>query len=76
MKELDLRSLRCPQPVLELQKVFRSLPVDECWLVRCTDPTTLKDVPLWCRQKGVIVIEIRQLALEIQFVLNRAPSIE
>jgi hypothetical protein len=35
---LDLRGLRCPQPVLRAKKALRNIPVGGTLIMECTDP--------------------------------------
>lgn len=49
---LDLRGLRCPQPVLRAKKALRNVPVGGMLVLECTDPLTVIDVPHFVRQTG------------------------
>jgi tRNA 2-thiouridine synthesizing protein A len=49
---LDLRGLRCPQPVLRAKKALRSVPVGGVLVLECTDPLTVIDVPHFVNQTG------------------------
>jgi tRNA 2-thiouridine synthesizing protein A len=49
---LDLRGLRCPQPVLRAKKALREVPVGGILVLECTDPLTVIDVPHFVRQTG------------------------
>jgi len=49
---LDLRGLRCPQPVLRAKKALRSIPIGGTLILECTDPLTVIDVPHFCNQTG------------------------
>jgi tRNA 2-thiouridine synthesizing protein A len=49
---LDLRGLRCPQPVLRAKKALRSVPVGATLVLECTDPLTVIDVPHFVNQTG------------------------
>jgi tRNA 2-thiouridine synthesizing protein A len=49
---LDLRGLRCPQPVLRAKKALRDVPVGGALVLECTDPLTVIDVPHFVRQTG------------------------
>ena len=42
---LDLRGLRCPQPVLRAKKALRDVAVGGALVLECTDPLTVIDVP-------------------------------
>ena len=49
---LDLRGLRCPQPVLRAKKALRDVPVGGTLVLECTDPLTVIDVPHFVKQTG------------------------
>jgi tRNA 2-thiouridine synthesizing protein A len=49
---LDLRGLRCPQPVLRAKKALRSVPIGGTLVMECTDPLTVIDVPHFVNQTG------------------------
>ena len=49
---LDLRGLRCPQPVLRAKKALRTIPVGGTLVLECTDPLTVIDVPAFTTQTG------------------------
>jgi len=49
---LDLRGLRCPQPVLRAKKALRNVPIGGTLVLECTDPLTVIDVPHFCNQTG------------------------
>ena len=54
---LDLRGLRCPQPVLRAKKALRDMPKGGVLVLECTDPLTVIDVPLFARQTGHPLVE-------------------
>jgi tRNA 2-thiouridine synthesizing protein A len=49
---LDLRGLRCPQPVLRAKKALRTVPLGGVLVLECTDPLTVIDVPHFVNQTG------------------------
>jgi tRNA 2-thiouridine synthesizing protein A len=49
---LDLRGLRCPQPVLRAKKAMRNVPIGGILVMECTDPLTVIDVPHFVNQTG------------------------
>ena len=57
---LDLRGLRCPQPVLRAKKALRNVPVGGVLVMECTDPLTVIDVPHFARQTGYDLIDQQQ----------------
>ncbi len=45
VKELDLRGLKCPLPVLRTRKALARLGSGEDLVVLCTDPLSRIDIP-------------------------------
>ena len=49
---LDCRGLKCPLPVLKMEKRLSQLPAGAALTVLATDPMAKVDIPLYCRQNG------------------------
>lgn len=49
---IDCRGLRCPLPVLKLEKRLAQLPAGADLTLLATDPMAKIDIPLHCRQHG------------------------
>jgi tRNA 2-thiouridine synthesizing protein A len=49
---VDARGLKCPLPVLMMEKRLASLPPGARLIVLATDPMAKIDIPLYCRQRG------------------------
>lgn len=49
---LDCRGLKCPLPVLKLEKRAEGLAPGTAIELRSDDPVARIDIPLWCRQHG------------------------
>ena len=49
---LDCRGLRCPLPVLKMEKALARLGPAATLVVLATDPMARIDIPLYCRQHG------------------------
>ena len=52
MKQLDLRGLKCPLPVLKTRKALAALAPGERLEVACTDPLSAIDLPNLVRETG------------------------
>lgn len=48
-QQLDTLGLRCPEPVMMVRKIIRSLASGETLLVTADDPSTTRDIPSFCR---------------------------
>jgi tRNA 2-thiouridine synthesizing protein A len=49
---IDARGLKCPLPVLKLEKLAESLAKGDELNLLATDPMAEIDVALYCRQRG------------------------
>lgn len=49
---IDARGLKCPLPVLKMEKRLASLPPGAALMVLATDPMAKVDIPLFCHQQG------------------------
>jgi tRNA 2-thiouridine synthesizing protein A len=49
---LDARGLKCPLPVLKMEKRLAQLPTGALLAVLATDPIAKIDIPLYCTQNG------------------------
>lgn len=52
MKQLDLRGLKCPLPVLKTRKFLKTLVIGEEFSLLCTDPLSAIDIPNLLRETG------------------------
>ncbi len=55
VKELDLRWLKCPLPVLRTRKALARLASGDRLLVLCTDPLAGIDIPHLTRETGDVL---------------------
>lgn len=51
-ERLDCRGLKCPLPVLKLEKRIEAVAPGTTLVVLATDPMAKIDIPLYCRQRG------------------------
>ena len=69
---LDLRGLRCPQPVLRAKKALRAIPVGGTLVLECTDPLTMIDVPAFTTQTGhTLSVQARDREIYIFKIVKR-----
>lgn len=52
VKELDLKGLRCPLPVLHTRKALARLAAGDRLIVVCTDPLAKIDIPHLIHEMG------------------------
>jgi tRNA 2-thiouridine synthesizing protein A len=51
-RELDVRGLNCPLPILRAKKALTDLQSGQVLKVMATDPGSVKDFQAFCRQTG------------------------
>jgi tRNA 2-thiouridine synthesizing protein A len=68
---LDARGLRCPEPVMLLHKAVAELAAGDCLTVLATDPTTLRDIPQFCRFLGHELLSSEERDDEIIYQLRK-----
>jgi len=51
-RELDVRGLNCPLPILRAKKVLGDLAAGQILKVLATDPGSVKDFQSFCKQTG------------------------
>jgi tRNA 2-thiouridine synthesizing protein A len=71
---LDARGLNCPEPVMLLHKAMRGLPEGTLLRVLATDPTTLRDIPQFCRFLGHELLAQEETAGELVFALRKGAA--
>lgn len=49
---IDARGLKCPLPVLKMEKRLAAMPPGATLIVLATDPMAKIDIPLHCQQNG------------------------
>lgn len=49
---IDARGLKCPLPVIRLEKALDGIRPGESVVITCTDPVARVDIPLLCRKAG------------------------
>ncbi|GAA3950239.1 sulfurtransferase TusA [Allohahella marinimesophila] len=69
---MDLRGMYCPEPVMKLHELIRTLQPGDTILVRATDPATQRDIPKFCLFLGHELCEshIQQEENEFHYVIR------
>jgi tRNA 2-thiouridine synthesizing protein A len=49
---VDARGLKCPLPVLKVEKLLARLPAGAELIALATDPMAKIDIPLFCQRSG------------------------
>lgn len=70
-KELDVRGLNCPLPILRAKKALTDLESGQVLKVLATDPGSVKDFQAFCRQTGNPLLSHDETAAEFIFFLQK-----
>jgi len=65
---IDARGLKCPLPVLKMEKRLETLVSGATLTVLASDPMARIDIPLYCRQRGH-ACELAAEAQELRFTI-------
>jgi len=71
MDVLDVKGLSCPLPILRAKKALKNVPVDGLLQVIATDPGSVKDMDVFCRQTGNELVEWADEGGVYTFVIKR-----
>ena len=70
-KEMDLKGLPCPMPVVKVSKGINEIEVGQVLKAVSTDPGSLTDFPAWARTSGNEIVKTDQSDDEITFYIKR-----
>lgn len=70
-KELDLRNLPCPMPVVKISKGIKDVAVGQVVKAVTTDPGALTDFPAWAKSSGNEILHVEQGPGETAFYVKR-----
>ena len=71
---LDLIGLKCPLPVLRLQKALATMAAGATIEVRATDPLAAIDIPHLLRENGDTLVAQNRDAGILSFVIRKGPA--
>ncbi len=72
VQQVDVRGLRCPEPLLVVRRAVRAMRAGEVLHVVATDPTTLRDIPQYCRFLEHELLRQWQSGQELHFELRKS----
>lgn len=70
-RELDVKGLSCPLPILRTKKVLAEMTSGQILHVLATDPGSVKDFAAFCRQTGNTLLGQKQDEQVFEFLLKR-----
>ena len=71
---LDLRGLKCPQPVLRTRKRLQAMAPGACLVVECTDPLAVIDLPNLLREIGADLLQLERDSALLRFHIRKGGS--
>lgn len=73
-RELDVRGLNCPLPVLKTKVALRDIEPGEVMRVLTTDPASVLDFRAYCDTSDHELIEWREQGEEFEFLIRKGPA--
>jgi tRNA 2-thiouridine synthesizing protein A len=70
-RELDVKGLNCPLPILRTKKTLADMESGQVLRVLATDPGSLKDFPAFAKQTGNALVEQREENKVFEYYLKR-----
>jgi tRNA 2-thiouridine synthesizing protein A len=70
-KDLDVRGLNCPLPILRAKKALTSLTAGQVLRVLATDPGSVKDFQAFARQTGNELLSHAEASQVFTFFLKK-----
>lgn len=70
-RDLDVKGLNCPLPILRTKKALADMESGQILRVLATDPGAQKDFPAFARQTGNELLEQREEGSTFEFYLKR-----
>jgi tRNA 2-thiouridine synthesizing protein A len=70
-RDLDVKGLNCPLPILRTKKALAEMESGQVLRVLATDPGSLKDFPAFAKQTGNVLVEQKEENRVFEFYLKR-----
>ena len=70
-RELDVRGLNCPLPILRAKKALGDLTAGQVLKVMATDPGSVKDFQAFCKQTGNQLLSHSETPSEFTFFMKK-----
>ena len=71
---IDVRGLKCPLPVLKMERRLRSCPAGMRVIVLATDPLAALDIPNFCREAGHQLLAAERDDGALRFEIEKGPA--
>jgi tRNA 2-thiouridine synthesizing protein A len=69
--KLKAEGLRCPEPVMQVRKMIRKMANGETLLIWADDPSTIRDIPSFCRFMDHTLLASNTETLPYRFLIQK-----
>lgn len=70
-KDLDVKGLNCPLPILRAKKALTDMESGQVLRVVSTDPGSVKDFAAFCRQTGNPLLSSEETGSAFTFLISK-----
>lgn len=70
-RELDVKGLNCPLPILRTKKALATMETGQILRVQATDPGSVKDFQAFARQTGNALLSSTETDQVFEFIFRR-----
>ena len=70
-KELDVKGLNCPLPILRAKKALADMESGQTLKIVATDPGAVKDFAAFCKQTGNPLLSSSETPQDFTFVIAK-----
>jgi tRNA 2-thiouridine synthesizing protein A len=70
-KDLDVKGLNCPLPILRAKKALTDMESGQVLRVVATDPGSVKDFAAFCKQTGNPLLSSEETASAFTFLISK-----
>ena len=71
VRELDVKGLNCPMPLLKAKKTLNEMQGEELLRVFATDPGSVRDFEVFARQSGNTLLESAEQDGVYEYLLKK-----
>ena len=71
-KELDVRGLNCPQPILRIRACLEEMESEKVLQIIATDPGSTRDIETFCDQTDNTLLSSSKAAGEYIFLIQKS----
>ncbi|MEM7099382.1 MAG: sulfurtransferase TusA family protein [Pseudomonadota bacterium] len=71
VRELDVKGMNCPMPLLKAKKTLNAMAADELLRVYATDPGSVRDFEVFAKQSGNALMEAEEIDGVYTYLLKK-----